>query len=157
MKYYVEFPYSYITVYGESPAMILTSQEGDYDLNAQLFRNRQVGGFEIMNFQTLLYPNNLMVGDVVYGVETLTQSNSLSAYYDPASQAINIRLKTIEEGSIILRLYNTNGQLMHIKTQNLQSGEQKIGLKTPGLRNGPYLIQVQTNEAISTAKIMVFQ
>lgn len=157
MKYYVEFPYSYITVYGESPAMILTSQEGDYDLNAQLFRNRQVGGFEIMNFQTLLYPNNLMVGDVVYGVETLTQSNSLSAYYDPASQAINIRLKTTEAGSIILHLYNTNGQLMHIQSRNLQSGEQNVVFKTPGLRDGLYLIQVQTNEAISTAKIMVFQ
>jgi hypothetical protein len=156
MKYYVEFPYSYITVYGESPAMILTSQEGNYDLNAQLFRNRQVGGFEYKDFQTLLFPNNLMVGDVVYGVENLAQNNALRAYYDPASQAINIRFKSTEAGSILLGLYNTNGQLMHTQNQNLQGGEQHIIFRTPGLKDGLYLLHVQTNDAISQVKVMVF-
>lgn len=156
MKYYVEILDSYITVYGESPAMILTSQEGDYDLNAQLFRNRQVGGFENMDFQTLLYPNNLLVGDVVYGVEALTQNNSLSAYYNPASQVINIRLTSNEAESIKLGLYNTSGQLMHIRKRNLQGNEKNIVFKTPGLRDGLYLLKVQTNEAISTVKVMVF-
>jgi cyanophycinase-like exopeptidase len=155
MKYYVEFPYSYITVYGESPAMILTSQEGDYDLNAQLFRDRQVGGFEIMDFQTLLYPDNLMVGDVVYGVENLAHSNSLRSFYNPASEAINISIKMVEAGKIILRLYNSNGQLMHIQHQELESGEQNVAFKTPGLKDGLYLLRTQTSEAISTAKVMV--
>jgi cyanophycinase len=156
MKYYVEFPYSYITVYGESPAMILTSQEGNYDLNAQIFRNRQVGGFENMVFQTLLYPNNLMVGDVVYGVENLAQNNALRAYYDPASQAINIRFKSTEAGSTLLGLFNTNGQLIDTQNQNLQGGEHHIIFRTPGLKDGLYLLHVQTNGAISQVKVMVF-
>jgi hypothetical protein len=44
---------------------------------------------------------------------------------------------------------------MHTQNRNLQGGEQNAVFKTPGLRDGLYLLQVQTNEAISTAKVMV--
>jgi hypothetical protein len=155
MKYYVEFPYSYITVYGESPAMILTSQEGGYDLNAQIFRNRQVAGFEQMDFQTLLYPNTIQVGDVVYGIESPGKNNSFSAYYNPSSQEIIIRFESLLSENAVLELYNLNGQLIHSVNRNLMVGEQSLAFKASGLNNGLYLLKLQTQNSVMAGKIMV--
>jgi cyanophycinase-like exopeptidase len=157
MKYYVEFPYAYITVHGESPAMILTSQEGGYDLNAQIFRNRQVGGFEYMDFRTLLYPNTMQVGDVVYGIESPATNNGLKAYYDATSRTITVRFESTVAGNIEFGLYDINGQLIHTVNRNLPAGENNISFKTPALTNGLYLLQVQTRDVVSMGKVMVLR
>lgn len=155
MKYYVEFPYSYITVYGESPAMILTSQEGNYDLNAQLFRNRQVGGFEYKDFQTLLYPNNLMVGDVVYGIQSPNENKALHANYDPALKSITVYFEASTAGNVEIALYNINGQLVHTFRKDFMSGQERFNLRVPELNNGLFILRVVSKEFTATAKVRV--
>ena len=155
MKYYIEMLDIYITVYGESPAMILTNQDSRYDLNAQIFRNRQVGGFEYMDFRTLLYPNRILVGDMVYGIRSNEKMFDLSAYYDAKAKQIIISADIDFPGNLRMKLYNISGQIVKKEHKMLQTGKQLITLDVPELTGGLYILQLQTNNGTASSKLMI--
>jgi cyanophycinase-like exopeptidase len=144
-----------ITVYGESPAMILTAQEGGYDLNAHLFRNRQVGGFEYMDFQTLLFPEYLKVGEGVYGLGQPLQSQSLSAAWDAASRTISVFYDAKTSANSRIQLYSVSGQLILSESLHLNANTQVHRIRTPQLPNGLYLLSLQNNDGLFRAKLVL--
>jgi hypothetical protein len=144
-----------ITVYGESPAMILTAQEGGYDLNAHLFRNRQVGGFEYMDFQTLLFPEYLQVGEGVYGLGQPLQSQSLRAAWDAASRTISVFYDAKTSANSSIQLYSVSGQLILSENLHLNANIQVHRIHTPQLPHGLYLLSLQNNDGLFRAKLVL--
>lgn len=156
MEFYDEFPYSYITVHGESPAMILTSlNDRNYDLNAQLFRNRQVAGFEEMDFRTLLYPDKINVGDLVYGLPGINRDQTLIAYYDPGSKQIVAQFEINVTGDIHFSIYDLNGRMLKHEHLSSANGREYFRIHLPNTRAGLYIIRVQSDQETLTRKVMV--
>lgn len=156
MKYYVHEMLTYITVYGESPAMILTSREdGKFDLNAQIFRNRQVAGFEEMDFRTLLFPNKIQVGDVVYGLPEINGNNSLVAYYDRFSKQIIAQFEPKATKDIVVNIFDMTGRTLKQESIRFSHGGQSFRIQLPNAKPGLYILRIKSGRETYTHKVMV--
>ena len=155
MKYYTDEATTLITVYGESPAMIMTSQDGGYDLNAMIFRNRQVGGFENMDFQTLLHPHTLEVGFIALSAKPGNIPNSIEVFFEPDSRQLVIKVESLFPETAAIGIYDLNGRLLLRENILLNSGPNTVQIKTPGLKPGIYLLKFQSSNAFTSRKIMV--
>lgn len=155
LKYYVEDEKSYITVYGESPGLVLTSEGEAYDLNAKLFRNRQVGGFEKKDFSTLLYPDRMMTGDIAQSAGYHKPAIPIKAYFDPVSKKVIVRSDANAGKIHELAIYNTNGQLLNKEFFTDQSGLNIYSLNAANLHNGIYLLKIRTANALISHKLMI--
>jgi cyanophycinase-like exopeptidase len=155
MKYYTDEATTLITVYGESPAMILTSQDGGYDLNAKIFRNRQVGGFENMDFQTLLHPHTLEVGLLALSAKPENIPNSIEIFFEPDSRQLVIHVESLLPETAAIGIYDLNGRLLLHENRSLILGQNRVQMKMPGVKPGIYLLKFQSGNVFTSRKIMV--
>lgn len=155
MKFYKDGTDRFITVYGESPGMILTSKQNAFDLNAQLFRNRQVGGFNDFDFATLLYPNILKVGEGSTGITSTSVQNPVYVYYDAQNKQLKISSEGMGSGNLVCEIYDSTGRLIKPETFTIQPGQNIFAMNAGHLRKGIYILRVQTNDTVVSEKIMI--
>lgn len=155
MKYYKDGTESFIKVYGESPGMVLTSRQNAFDLNAQLFRNRQVGGFNDFDFATLLYPNVLKVGEGFTGIPVVSDPIPVQAYFDPLNRQIILNINSILSQNMVCEIYNTNAQLVHSELFTLKNGQNHFRMESSSLENGIYLLRLNPGNSFVSMKILL--
>ncbi len=155
LKFYKVGNDRFITVYGESPGMILTSRQNAFDLNAQLFRNRQVGGFNDFDYATLLFPDVLKVGEGATGISSTPGQNHININYDPLSRSINLNLICQPEGKIVCEIYNRTAQLVRSEAFTQLPGQQNYQMDAGNLVKGIYFFLLRKDDSVISKKILV--
>ena len=75
-------------------------------------------------------------------------------YPNPASDILNIAIKTDEKSETMIQILNSLGQVVYNKPVSLNIGENSIKLDVDDLKNGIYFVRTDINDKIITNKFV---
>lgn len=79
----------------------------------------------------------------------------LSVYPNPASDFVNLSIRSPKAADADISLYNANGKLVQSRRINLAAHQQVLPLNVSALANGLYFIEVRTESGVFTEKIVI--
>ncbi len=89
------------------------------------------------------------------GINTNQINDFIKIYPNPASNFIHIDLKQFSSKVNLITILNNQGQ--EVEKQNVTNYDREIKLPLNNLPNGNYYIQVNSNDGISTEKIIIIR
>jgi hypothetical protein len=89
------------------------------------------------------------------GSVTEAELNNVKVYPNPVSGALFVDLGQISEVGTKLYVYNMLGEQMNVKSNNVNPGTGTISLDTHGLKQGVYLLKIESDNVIKTIKFQV--
>ncbi len=91
---------------------------------------------------------------ILTGIRDLTNDRNLITYPSPAKEVLHYKLETNnQQQRISLSLHDLNGRT--VREQRLSLSSQKGTIEVEALANGLYLLQLKTDEATITRKVMI--
>jgi len=85
-------------------------------------------------------------------------SAEVKCYPNPFSNQTTIEFNLDESEFVILSIFNITGKLVeNIVSEKLQKGDHKFQWNAEGLKEGLYLILLETNTKISTDKAILLK
>lgn len=84
--------------------------------------------------------------------ETIVVSNGLIVYPNPFQDLVTIRFDNFENVETVLTMYSISGEKLFSKKVNINNGQ--IELPLYNLRNGVYLLSIDTNGIVKTLKLL---
>jgi hypothetical protein len=100
-----------------------------------------------------LFIDNLELSAMPLLIEEFTSPLSVSAYPNPATNAINLNLSRKIEGDVMISIYSEKGDLIKCSNQH-QSGEL-LRFSLEGFESGTYFYEVTGNRVFETGKFIV--
>lgn len=103
------------------------------------------------------YGNNLFVDNInigVLGVTEVENAIGLNVYPNPAAEMVNISFNATG-GDYAFQMTDLQGRVVESRTMNNLNGAQLINITTENLAKGSYLINIISNGATTTKKIVV--
>ena len=101
-----------------------------------------------------LYTNDAIISssdDIIVDV-----SLNLTTFPNPTiSNKLNISFKSMEQNSIIVRVYDLNGHLISQQKEFAGIGEQTLEVDITSLSKGSYFIQLENGKILGSAKFIV--
>lgn len=91
------------------------------------------------------------------GIEDEQEATSMATigiYPNPAETTAILSFNSDEKGSGIVNVYTIDGKLAASKQVNLKAGNNLVELNVSGLESGNYLIEVRTNMASVSGKLI---
>lgn len=129
------------------PILLVGSHNWSYsandrnDENTLIIHNNRMANIYLQEFMTF-FPGSAT------GMED-HELRGVSVYPNPASEQLNIVLS--HDASAMLKLYNTNGQLV----RTMQLGSQNSILNINNLESGLYILELISGNKVSRQKVMV--
>ena len=96
--------------------------------------------------------------DIYTGIGENTSGSSQLEFAinpNPATDRVLVRFELPESSSVRVTLNNIAGQLAKEVKRDLTAGQAKIGIDVSDLPAGTYICTIETNEAITTKKVIV--
>ena len=92
------------------------------------------------------------------GVKSITESNELNMYPNPASDKVEVNFTNNSENNAVLNLLNMNGQVVNAaQTHQKNNGQDMFVIDTTPLAAGVYYCKVQVNDKMSIKKLVVIK
>ena len=97
---------------------------------------------------------NIINGEIPTGIDPVeNESGRLHLYPNPANQNLNLRLDNATPGLSTLSIYDITGQKMLSEKISISDG-QLFTLPVSQLSDGVYILQIENNERIHTARFV---
>lgn len=123
--------------------------DGDNDLDVL------ITGQDPSNYVSKLYTNDAVVLSLSDDLR-VDLSLILTPYPNPAtSDMLNVRFNSTESSRINVRVYDSNGRLMHQQQAFAETGEQSLVVDISTLPAGAYSIQLEDDRKAGVARFMV--
>lgn len=87
--------------------------------------------------------------------ESVSDNNNLFVFPLPASSELNIKFNLDNKNQIFLNLIDINGKILKSKNYDCKIGENLIKLNIENLLNGIYFLQFQSENFITSKKIII--
>jgi hypothetical protein len=81
--------------------------------------------------------------------------NNVKVYPNPVSGTLFVDLGQVSEVGTKLYVYNMLGEQMNVKSNNANTGNGTISMDTHGLKQGVYLLKIESDNLIKTIKFQV--
>lgn len=85
----------------------------------------------------------------------LSNNESFTIFPNPATENINLAFKNKLDGAITIEIYNQLGQLLLVDRKNSIMPNSSISIKTSGLADGLYFVNVKTREGMTSKKFIL--
>lgn len=87
--------------------------------------------------------------------ETILNLNRLLIGPNPATEYVNLFIDATQAEDALIRMFNTEGQLMYEKTHRLVPGKQRISINTAQWPNGAYWLQYSSANAKRAVQLII--
>lgn len=87
--------------------------------------------------------------------EEISDQQLLSVYPNPANDKIDIKIHSIQEGQVVIRVIDPLGRIVFVDQKSTASGSLEESLNTTALRSGLYDLQVIDGNRIHNARIII--
>ncbi len=91
-------------------------------------------------------------------IKSSKKSNALNIYPNPVKDNASLNFNSNEVQDAKINIYNISGTLVSsYKPMKLQKGQNKLNINTSNLKNGTYIVSVQTGEQKYSSKMIVIK
>ena len=87
--------------------------------------------------------------------EETTANQTISVYPNPANDRIDIKIQSIQEGQVVIRIIDPLGRIVFVDQKSTVSGSLEAHLNTSMLSSGLYNLQVIDGNRIHNARIII--
>jgi hypothetical protein len=87
--------------------------------------------------------------------DLVNENTSVFIFPNPASDQLAIRISSSTNQTVVLRLFNSMGELVQRKNVIASAGENYFFLITSGLTEGNYLLMISDNELTEIKKVII--
>ena len=99
--------------------------------------------------------SSLVVNESTVGIVEKSVINNLSVYPNPIEDQFNVKFNLAKKGNVKVSLYDMQGRNFGtLSNTKLTAGEQNLTLRTERLLQGHYLLQIESDGAISTQPVL---
>ncbi|MBK9592559.1 MAG: Omp28-related outer membrane protein [Crocinitomicaceae bacterium] len=89
------------------------------------------------------------------GVEEETMKTDVVIYPNPASDMANLKIGSVDNETVIVRVYDINGRLITEKNYGMLQGEVVLPIATSLMNSGVYMVQVTVGESQTNTRLVV--
>jgi len=89
------------------------------------------------------------------GVAEEIKQTDVAIYPNPASDMANLKIGSVENETVIVRIYDINGRLVTEKNYGALQGEVVLPIATSLMNSGVYMVQVSVGESQINSRLVV--
>jgi hypothetical protein len=89
------------------------------------------------------------------GVEEETMKTDVVIYPNPASDMANLKIGSVDNETVIVRVFDINGRLITEKNYGMLQGEVVLPIATSLMNSGIYMVQVTVGESQTNTRLVV--
>ncbi|HEX5111565.1 MAG TPA: T9SS type A sorting domain-containing protein, partial [Saprospiraceae bacterium] len=94
-------------------------------------------------------------GDPLVATQDLLNPASVLVYPNPAKESLNIDISAADlQGTVLLRVYDISGQLIHVETQ---PAAPQMQMNVSGLGNGYYMLNISNDKKLIGKKFSILR
>lgn len=99
--------------------------------------------------------NGFTDASIEVGIDEQSQNNQISVYPNPAADMTSIKLGSVENQTVVVKVTDINGRLISEKNYGEMNGEVTLPVNTSLLEGGVYLVQVTIGEQQQSIRLVV--
>lgn len=99
------------------------------------------------------YVDNIKISDFEFIGESEFDVSNIAFYPNPTTGVINLDIDVIKSGTVQLKLIDTKGAVVMVRSAELSSGPQSMSIDISGKPKGIYLLQLQQGEVLYSEKV----